>query len=163
MVVCGAVAGGQPRVFGLCHHRLVAGAGLPLEPGNPSNSLAGGTTLDLFFEPIAWLGVVLLSMLGVVGNFALYQLGKRGLEPVRERFPRTRPEEWQRVGRLYRERESWFLLLSAVPVLGALLTTAAGAFGVTTLAFLFWVLIAKLARNWLLVVIAYEVWLSLRR
>lgn len=99
-------------------------------------------TLDLFFEPGARLAVVLLSMLGVVGNFALYQLGKRGLEPVRERFPRIRPEQWQRVGRLYQQRGSWFLLLSAVPVLGALLTTAAGAFGVAPLAFLFWVMIA---------------------
>jgi membrane protein YqaA with SNARE-associated domain len=119
--------------------------------------------LDLFFEPGAWLVVVLLTVLGMVGNFALYQLGKRGLGPVRERLPRITPEQWQRVGRLYQERGSWILLLSAVPVLGALLTTGAGAFGVTPLAFLFWVMIAKLVRNWLLVVIAFEVWLLFRR
>ena len=48
-------------------------------------------------------------------------------------------------------------------MLGALLTTAAGAFGVTQLSFLFWVAIAKLARNWLLVVLLREAWLLLKR
>lgn len=119
--------------------------------------------MDLLLEPQAWLIVVLFTMLGVVGNLALYQLGKRGVGAVQKRFPRITPERWQRVQSLYENRGSWILLLSGIPVLGAVLTTGAGAFGVTQLSFLFWVGIAKLARNWLVVVVLREGWLLLKR
>ncbi len=118
--------------------------------------------MDLLLKPQAWLIVLLFTMLGVVGNLALYQVGKRGVGAVQKRFPQITPERWRRVQELYERRGSWILLLSAVPALGALLTTAAGAFGVTQLSFLFWVTIAKLARNWLVVVLLREGWLILK-
>lgn len=119
--------------------------------------------MDLLLEPRAWLVVILVSILGLAGNLALYQLGKRGVDAVRARFPRIKPEQWQRIGSLYEERGSWVLLLSAVPVLGTMLTTAAGAFGVAQPAFIFWVTIAKLLRNWVLAVIAHEIYLYFTR
>ena len=68
--------------------------------------------MDLLLEPQAWLIVALFTLLGVVGNLALYQLGKRGVQAVQKRFPRITGEQWQRVHSLYEERGSWILLLS---------------------------------------------------
>ena len=93
--------------------------------------------MELLIEPMAWLIVLLLSGLGVVGNLALYQM---------------------RVKRLYDEHGSLALLLSGIPVLGSLLTTAAGAFDVQLFPFVLFVFIAKLVRNWLIVVVPLEIY-----
>ena len=90
----------------------------------------GPDTTRVILEPWAWLLVILLSLLGVVGNLTLYKLGKEGLEAVVSRFPRINPARWQRAGELFETRGSWILLLSCLPGLGLLLSTAAGAFDV---------------------------------
>ena len=107
----------------------------------------------VIFELWAWLLVILFSLLGVVGNLTLYQLGKEGLEAVVARFPRIKPAQWKHAGELFETRGSWILLLSCLPGLGLVLSTAAGAFGIRMRAFLLWVTIAKMVRNWLLLII----------
>lgn len=107
----------------------------------------------VIFELWAWLLVILLSLLGLVGNLALFKLGKEGQEAVASRFPRIDPARWKRAGELFETRGSWILLLSSLPGLGIVLSTAAGAYGVKTLEFVLWVLIAKMARNWILLII----------
>jgi hypothetical protein len=57
--------------------------------------------MELLLEPQAWLLVFLFSLLGMVGNLALYRLGSGGIEAVRSRFPRIKPEQWQRAQDLY--------------------------------------------------------------
>ena len=114
--------------------------------------------MELLIEPKAWLIVLLLSILGVVGNLALYRIGKGGVDAIRERFPQIKPEQWMRVKRLYDEHGSLALLLSGVPVLGSLLTTAAGAFNVRLFSFVLFVFFAKLVRNWLIVVVPMEIY-----
>ena len=111
--------------------------------------------MELLLDPTAWLIVLLLSVLGVVGNLALYQVGKRGLDSIRERFPQVKEEQWLRVKKLYDQHGSLALLLSGVPVLGSLLTTAAGAFNVRLFPFVVLVFVAKLVRNWLLAILFY--------
>lgn len=113
----------------------------------------GPHTTRVIFDLWAWLLVVLLSVLGVVGNLALYKLGKEGQEAVASRFPRIDPARFHRAGELFETRGSWLLLLSWLPGLGLVLSTAAGAFGVKTHEFLLWVMVAKMARNWLLLII----------
>lgn len=117
--------------------------------------------MDLLLDPLAWLIVVAFSVLGSVGNLALYQIGKQGVDAIRKRLPRIKPEQWQRVKHLYDNYGGWVLLLSGIPVLGMLLTTAAGAFGVPRPTFLILVTIGKMVRNWLLVVIVREGYLYL--
>jgi membrane protein YqaA with SNARE-associated domain len=107
----------------------------------------------LLLEPVAWLIVVILSLLGSIGNLALYEVGRQGVGAIRKRFPRIKDEHWQRVKGLYDNFGGWVLLLSGIPVLGSLLTTAAGAFGVPRPAFLILVTIGKMWRNWLLVIL----------
>jgi membrane protein YqaA with SNARE-associated domain len=83
----------------------------------------------LLLDPIAWLIIIAFSVLGSLGNLALYQVGKQGVDAIRKRFLRIRDEHWLRVKHLYDKYGGWVLLLSGVPVLGSLLTTAAGAAG----------------------------------
>lgn len=111
--------------------------------------------MQLLFEPTAWLIVVTFSVLGSVGNLALYQVGKQGVGAIRQRFPRIKPEQWQRVKDLYDNYGGWVLLLSGIPLLGSMLTTAAGAFGVPRPFFLLLVTVGKMLRNWLLAILFY--------
>ena len=74
----------------------------------------GPDTARVIFELWAWLLVILLSALGVVGNLALYKLGKEGQEAVASRFPRIDPARWKRAGELFETRGSWILLLSCL-------------------------------------------------
>jgi membrane protein DedA with SNARE-associated domain len=88
------------------HHERVIVEGIGLD------------TTHVVFEVWAWLLVILLSVLGVVGNLALYKLGKQGLEAVITRFPRIDPGRFDRAGELFDTRGSWILLLSSLPGLG---------------------------------------------
>jgi membrane protein YqaA with SNARE-associated domain len=110
--------------------------------------------VDLLLDPTAWLIVVALSILGSIGNLALYQVGKQGVDAIRQRFPRIKDEQWLRVKGLYDRYGAWILLLSGIPVLGSMVTTAAGAFDVPRPMFLLLVTISKMLRNWLLVILA---------
>jgi membrane protein YqaA with SNARE-associated domain len=113
----------------------------------------GPDTARVIFELWAWLLVIVLSALGVVGNLTLYKLGKEGQEAVASRFPRIDPARWKRASELFESRGSWILLLSFLPGLGVVLSTAAGAYGFRSPEFVIWVLIAKFFRNWLLLII----------
>jgi membrane protein YqaA with SNARE-associated domain len=108
----------------------------------------------LLLEPTAWLIVIALSLLGSFGNLALYQVGNQGIDAIRARFPRIKDEQWLRVKGLYDKYGGWVLLLSGIPVLGSLLTTSAGVFGVPRPLFLLLVTIGKMMRNWLLAILA---------
>lgn len=114
---------------------------------------SGTDAIRIVFELWAWVLVIVLSIVGVAGNLTLYELGKQGLEAVVSRFPRINPARFQRAGDLLKTRGSWILLLSCLPGLGLVLSTAAGAFGIRMRVFLLWVTIAKMARNWLLLII----------
>ncbi len=114
-----------------------------------------GDSVNLLTDPVAWLVVIAFSLLGSVGNLALYEAGKQGVDSIRARFPRIKDEHWLRVKGLYDNYGAWILLLSGIPVLGSLLTTAAGAFGVPRPFFLILVTIGKLVRNWLLALLFY--------
>jgi membrane protein YqaA with SNARE-associated domain len=116
-------------------------------------SVFGPDTSRVIFELWAWLLVIVLSVLGVVGNLALYKLGKEGQEAVASRLPRIDPARWKRASELFETRGSWILLMSWLPGLGVVLSTAAGAYGIRSHEFVLWVLTAKFVRNWLLLII----------
>jgi membrane protein YqaA with SNARE-associated domain len=116
-------------------------------------NIFGPDPARVILEPWAWLLVILVSVLGLLGNLGLYQLGKQGLEAVVTRFPRIKPDRWNHAGELLEARGSWILLATCLPGLGLLLSTAAGAFGISLVAFLLWIMVAKMVRNWLLLII----------
>jgi membrane protein YqaA with SNARE-associated domain len=119
--------------------------------------------VDLLFEPQAWLIIIVLTTLGVVGNLAWFELGKQGTKEITARFPRIKTEAWERIQGLCEEYRARVLILSAISVLASLVTTTAGAMGIRRPVFLVWVTFAKLLRNWLLVVALYEPYLLLSR
>ena len=118
----------------------------------------GPNTAYVITELWAWLLVILLSLLGIVGNLTLYKIGKEGQEAVATRFPRIDPARWERAVELFETRGSWILLMSCLPGLGSLLSTAAGAFGVKTHEFVLWVMVAKMVRNWLLLILVFNLY-----
>jgi membrane protein YqaA with SNARE-associated domain len=118
--------------------------------------------VELLLEPRAWLLVVLLSGFGVVVALANYQIGKRGVDAARERIPQITEERWERVSALFGQRGSWVLILVAVPVVGIMLPFVAGALGIKRAAVALWVFIAKLLRNWLVVLIPVLLYRLLR-
>ena len=104
----------------------------------------------MLLNPGPWLLVIIVSAVGATGNLALYYLGRSGTDAVFERFPQLEGERWKRVGAYYQRYGARVLILSAIPGLGTVLTTGAGAFDIKRSAFLVWVFLAKLLRNWLI-------------
>ncbi len=112
---------------------------------------AGWPLASMLLDPILWVFVVVVSAAGATGNLALYYLGQRGTEAVFARFPQLEGERWERIGAYYQRYGARVLILSAIPGLGTVLTTGAGAFNIKRNVFLIWVFLAKLLRNWLIV------------
>ena len=116
--------------------------------------------MDLLLEPLAWLLVVVVSLMGALTDLAFYKLGQEGYERVSSRFPQIRSEQWHRATELFEKRGSWILLLSGVPGLNVVLVTAAGALGVRVVEFILWATIGKGLRNWLALIGASEIYLA---
>jgi membrane protein YqaA with SNARE-associated domain len=97
-----------------------------------------------------WLLVLAISALGTVTTLAYYYLGKKGAKAVQQRVPQITEERWDRTEHLYEEYGSKLLFLSALPGVGMVLQSAAGALGVGLAVYVVWVLIGRLVRNWVL-------------
>ena len=97
----------------------------------------GWPLAGVLLDPVLWLVVMGASVLGAMGNLALYYLGKSGGGTVFARFPNLEGERWEQVGGYYRRHGGKLLLFSAVPGLGTVLTMGASAFGIRRNIFLF--------------------------
>jgi membrane protein YqaA with SNARE-associated domain len=100
-----------------------------------------------------WGVIVAVSALGTVTTLAYYYLGRQGARAVRERVPQITEERWDRAEYLYEAHGSKLLFLSALPVVGVLLQSAAGAVGIGLAVYFVWVLIGRLVRNWVLLLL----------
>ena len=107
--------------------------------------------LEPLLHPATWLLVITISVVGSFGNVGLYYVGKGGTQSVFSRYPQLDGDSWDHVEDLYQEHGGRILILSGLPTLGLLLTTAAGAVGIKLFSFFFWVVLSKTIRNWLLV------------
>ncbi len=125
-----------------------------------ANNSTDGAVTSMLRNPQLWVLVVAVSVLGTMGNLGLYYLGGSGAEAVFARFPRFEGERWERIGGYYRRWGDKILLFSAIPMLGTLLTVAAGTYGVKRKVFLVWVFISKLLRNWLLLLLFHQIFRS---
>ena len=100
-----------------------------------------------------WILVLLVSVWGTAGSLIPYYVGQRGTEAVFERYPKLEGRPWERLEAVYQRSGSLTLILSGIPLLGAALLVAAGAFGVQRKVFLSLVFVGKLLRYWVLVFI----------
>lgn len=100
-----------------------------------------------------WLAVLIVSVLGTAATLTYYYLGREGAHAVMKRVPHITEERWERAQRIYSKVGSKLLFLSGVPMVGALLETAAGALGTGLTVYLVWVLVARVVRNWILLLV----------
>jgi membrane protein YqaA with SNARE-associated domain len=124
------------------------------------NSRTDRGVTNMLRNPQLWVLVLAASAVGTIGNLGLYYLGGRGAEAVFERFPSLEGERWERIGGYFRRWGGKLLLFSAVPTLGTLLPVAAGAYDVERKDFLVWVFTSKVLRNWLLLLLFHQFFLS---
>jgi membrane protein YqaA with SNARE-associated domain len=136
---------------------MVAGALLLLTGYRRGNVLA-----KTLVDPRLWLLVLLVSALGTFSTLAFYYLGKRGKEEIFERFPQLEGERWERIEAAFQRWGARALILSGVPGVGTVLPAAAGVFNIKRSAFLLWVFLGKMLRNWLLVLILLPGWQFLK-
>ena len=100
-----------------------------------------------------WILVLLVSAWGTAGSLIPYYVGQRGTKAVFDHYPRLEGRPWERLEAVFQKWGALSLILSGIPVLGAALLVAAGAFGIARLVFLFWVFLGKVLRYWVLVFI----------
>jgi membrane protein YqaA with SNARE-associated domain len=100
-----------------------------------------------------WILVLLVSAWGTAGSLIPYYVGQRGTRAVFDHYPRLEGRPWERLETIFHRWGAFSLILSGIPVLGAALLVAAGAFGIARLVFLFWVFLGKVLRYWAVVFI----------
>ncbi|HSG15221.1 MAG TPA: hypothetical protein VLE70_02715 [Anaerolineae bacterium] len=98
-----------------------------------------------------WSLVIAFSGLSLIGSVTKYQLGKKGLPVVQERFPQVGEERWNQAGAYIDRWGAPALLLIGIPGLGLALTTMAGAYGISFNQFPVWVFLGKFLCNALIV------------
>ena len=57
--------------------------------------------MDLFVSPLAWVIVLVLTIIGVAGSLPTYYLGRKGMPAIREKYPQVSEERWAQL-------EGWF-------------------------------------------------------
>ena len=112
--------------------------------------------IDVLTNPSIWLLIIGASVLGAFARLANYYAGLRGKDVIERIYPQIEPERWERIGRLYERLGRLPLLISAIPIIGTLLTVGAGMAGISRNSFLFWVAVSKVIRNWILVYIFWH-------
>ena len=112
--------------------------------------------VDLLTDPKIWLLVLVLSVWGSLARLPNFYLGNRGKERIESLYPRIKPETWERVLGYYDRLGPTPLLISSIPIIGSLLTITAGMAGIKRNSFLFWVVVSKIIRNWILVFLLWQ-------
>ena len=100
-----------------------------------------------------WTLVLLVSGWGTAGSLIPYYVGQRGTRAVFDRYPKLEGRPWERLEVVFQRWGALALILSGIPVVGAALLVAAGAFGIERRIFLFCVFLGKVVRYWVVVFI----------
>jgi membrane protein YqaA with SNARE-associated domain len=111
--------------------------------------------MDLFTSPLAWAIVLILAGIGLAASLPTYYLGRKGMPAVREKLPNVPEERWQQIEGLFDRWGALILLLTVLPGFGTVIPPAAGANGVRPVFFVLLVGLAKLIRNWVIVLLVF--------
>lgn len=74
---------------------------------------------------------------------------------LREKYPNVSEERWQQLEKLFERWKALILLLTAIPGLGTIIPPAAAANGIRLPFFILMVFLAKLIRNWIIVLLTF--------
>ena len=97
-----------------------------------------------------WLAILAFSTWGASLGLVNYYAGKKGMPAIQKKFPQLDANKLERYHHWYERWGARVLMLSGLPVLGTFLTLGAGIYGLQTVEFMVWSIIALLIRNWLL-------------
>ena len=111
--------------------------------------------MDLFVSPLAWVIVLVLTIIGVAGSLPTYYLGRKGMPAIREKFPDVSEERWLQIEGLFGRWGALILLLTVLPGFGTVIPPAAGANGIKPIYFVIMVGLAKLIRFWVIVLVVF--------
>jgi|LGVE01.1.fsa_nt_gb membrane protein YqaA with SNARE-associated domain len=106
--------------------------------------------LEILTNSSAWFIVLFLSGVGVLIHFGQYKIGERGESAIQKRIGEGSLDKLERAKDLINRRGAPAMLLTAIPGLASVLAFTAGLARIRILAFILFVLIAKLIRNALL-------------
>ena len=104
-----------------------------------------------------WLFVLIVTAFGLAEKFAIYRAGRRTAEADLSSMPGINEERRIRLETMFQTRGPYVLLIASIPGIGAAAAAIAGAFGVTTAAFVIRVTISNLIRNWLIVILSGQI------
>ena len=101
-----------------------------------------------------WLFVLIVSAIGLAEKLAFYRAGQRSAGADLSTIPGINAERRARLETMFQTRGTYILLLASIPGIGAATTAVAGNVGVAIIAFILWVTISNLIRNWLIVILS---------
>ena len=101
-----------------------------------------------------WFFVIIVSAIGLAEKLAIYRAGQSTAKADLSRLPGITEERQARLETMFSVRGSYILLVASVPGIGAAMAAVAGHIGIATAAFVLWVLISILVRNWLIVILS---------
>ena len=110
--------------------------------------------LDVLTNPVAWFVVLLMSGVGVLIHLGQYKIGERGEAAVMEIVGEASYDKLQKAKDLINRRGAPALLLTAIPGVASVLAFTAGLAKLQIASFVLFVFIAKIARNWLILLSA---------
>jgi membrane protein YqaA with SNARE-associated domain len=110
--------------------------------------------LEVLTNPVAWFVVLLMSGVGVLIHLGQYKIGERGEAAVLEIVGEASYDKLQKAKDLIHRRGAPALLLTAIPGVASVLAFTAGLAKLQIASFVIFVFIAKLARNWLILLSA---------
>ena len=111
--------------------------------------------MDLFVSPLAWMVVLILTVIGVAGSLPTYYLGREGMPTIREKYPQVPEERWKQVEGWFERYGALILLLTVLPGFGTIIPPIAGANGVKLVFFVLMIGLAKLIRFWVIVLFVF--------
>lgn len=111
--------------------------------------------MDLFTSPLAWAVVLLFAIVGAAGSVPTFYLGRKGLQAVRERYPRIPEERLQQVHGWFDRWGTLLLVLTVLPGFGTIIPPVAGANGIRFPFFILVIFLAKLLRFWILALVIF--------
>ena len=110
--------------------------------------------LEALTNPVAWFVVLLMSGVGVMIHLGQYKIGERGEAAITEYIGEDSTEKFKKAEDLVKRRGAPAMLLTAIPGVASVLAFTAGLVRIRIVPFILFVFVAKLFRNWLILLSA---------
>jgi membrane protein YqaA with SNARE-associated domain len=101
-----------------------------------------------------WLIFAVATTGNTLGSITNYYIGKLGTNFIFSRYIKVNSEKQQKSGQMYQKWGSPILFFAWIPIIGDPLTVVAGVFKLNLYIFIFWVVLGKAFRYFLVIITA---------